>query len=375
MVTRPALLLLLVLVAAVRALAQPALVLVPLASGFDRPVQVVSAHDGSGALYVAQQGGKILRLDPATGARDLFLDLSSVVTCCTNGGLLNIVFHPRYATNGFLFVQYADVDGDTVVARYTRSDPASAKVLFVAPQPRDNVPNHHGGTLQFGPDGMLYISIGDGGAYRSVTNRAQETTHLLGKLLRIDVDRGVLYTIPADNPLIDTPGARGEIWSLGLRNPWRFSFDRATGELLLGDVGQDSWEEIDALSLAAARGANFGWPMMEGSHCFPPNAPCAPSGVLPRAEYSHADGCSVTGGYRYRGSRWPSLAGVYLYGDYCSGRIWAADAAWRTTQVLKTGALIVSFGEDDDGELYVVDHGGTLFRVSAGAVRRRAAKP
>lgn len=373
--TRPLLVSLLILTAAARALAQPALALVPLAGGFDRPVQVVAAHDGSGALYVAQQGGKILRLDPATGARELFLDLSPIVTCCTNGGLLSIVFHPRYASNGFLFVQYADVDGDTVVARYTRSDPASATVLFVAPQPRDNVPNHHGGTLQFGPDGMLYISIGDGGAYRSVTNRAPETTHLLGKLLRVDVDRGALYTIPPDNPLIDAPGARGEIWSLGLRNPWRFSFDRATGELLLGDVGQDSWEEIDALPLPAARGANFGWPAMEASHCFPPGAPCTPTGVLPRAEYSHTDGCSVTGGYRYRGARWPSLAGIYFYGDYCSGRIWTADAAWRTTEALKTAALIVSFGEDDDGELYVVDHAGTIFRVTAGVVRRRASRP
>lgn len=354
------------------------LVLHPIAVNLDRPVQIVSAHDHSGDLFIATQPGLILRLDHATGATSTFLDIRSVVQCCSNGGLLSLVFHPRYAENGQLFVQYVDANGDTTIARYTHE--SNPQILLVAEQPKDNIPNHHGGTLQFGPDGMLYVSIGDGGAYIKVTNRAQELNHLLGKLLRIDVDHGSLYSIPADNPFVGVPNVRAEIWSYGLRNPWRYSFDRLTGELFLGDVGQDSWEEVDTTTIARARGANFGWPILEGTHCYPPGAACTTTGfTLPALEYPRADGCSITGGYRYRGSRYPALYGFYIFGDYCAGTVWGAarrdDGSWSRVTLGPTGALLVSFGEDDDGELYLVDRKGTVYSISADAPgRRRAAQ-
>ena len=363
--------LLLLSLLAAPAIASAQIALAPVASGFDRPVQVVTAHDGTNALYVAQQDGRIFRVTPAR--TELFLDIRNVVQCCENGGLLSIVFHP---TNGQLFALYVDKNGNTAVARYIGTTP---QLLFVQEQPKDNIPNHHGGTLQFGPDGMLYISIGDGGAYIKVTNRAQQLDHLLGKLLRIDVDRGSPYAIPTDNPFVSTTNARPEIWSFGLRNPWRFSFDRVTGDLLIGDVGQDSYEELDLPTIAAARGANFGWPLMEASHCFV--SPCSTNGLtLPSLEYPRALGCSVTGGYRYRGTREHNFRGVYFYGDWCTGRIWGATETgygqWESRVVLESGLAVVSFGEDDDGELYVVDYNGRLFRiVDAAPPRVRVSRP
>jgi glucose/arabinose dehydrogenase len=364
--------------------AEPNVTLQPLVSGLVRPVQVVAAHDGSRSLYVAHQGGQILRLDPRDRTTHPYLDLSPIVSCCANGGLLSLVFHPAYAANGRLYVLYVNVDGNTVIARYLRSaanpevaDPQSVEILLVAEQPKDNVPNHHGGTLLFGPDGLLYASIGDGGAYVKVTNRAQERNHLLGKLLRLDVDHASPYTIPADNPFAGSSATRGEIFALGLRNPWRLSFDRTTGKLFIADVGQDSWEEIDVVTLSEARGANFGWPLLEGSHCYPPGiTACDTSSFLmPKIEYPSSLGCSVTGGFRYRGSLWPALWGVYLYGDFCSGRLWAAteraDGSWTTRELLKTTANIVSFGEDDEGELYLVDYNGTISRIAGTVPARR----
>jgi glucose/arabinose dehydrogenase len=346
------------------------LVLKPLVTGLDRPVQIVSTNDHTGRLLIAEQNGRILVVPRSDETPQPFLDLSPLVSCCDNGGLLSIAFR-----DGRLFVLYVDVRGDTVVARYTGD---VAKILFVVPQPKDNIPNHHGGTLQFGPDGFLYISIGDGGAYIRVTNRAQQLDHLLGKLLRIDINAGDLYAVPPDNPFAGMPDVRGEIWSYGLRNPWRFSFDRLTGALLIGDVGQDSWEEIDIASIAEARGANFGWPRMEGRHCFPPSATCHAGGLtFPVLEYARAFGCSVTGGYRYRGTKWPALYGIYFYADYCSGRIWAAeevDGAWQSSVVSDTELLIVSFGEDENGELYVVDHEGVVYELTAPAPRQRAVR-
>ena len=362
------------------------LVLEPLVSGLDHPVQIVSSHDGSGRLFIAEQSGRIFLFDDAGLHAQPFLDLRDRVSCCDNGGLLSIVFHPNYASNGFLYVLHVSVDGNTVVARYTRSaddpetaDPNSRLRLLLVQQPKDNIPNHHGGTLVFGPDGYLYVSIGDGGAYTAVTNRAQELDHLLGKLLRIDFDHGSPYAIPPDNPLVGVAGARPEIYAFGLRNPWRFSFDRLTGELLMGDVGQDAWEELNLLLLAEARGANFGWPMTEGAHCFPAGATCDLEGLtLPTLEYGREDGCSVAGGHRYRGTRWPRLEGAYLYGDYCTGKIWAAtenaDGTWTSKEVADTTMFIVSFGEDDDGELYVIDHNGAIFRITAPLPKRRAVR-
>lgn len=361
------------------------ILLKPVAGGFDRPVQIVSAHDHSGALFIAEQRGRIRLLRQRGEGLRLFLDISDRVSCCDNGGLLSLVFHPDFGTNGYLFLLYVDHNGDTVVARYQRSaasaetaDPSTAKILLVVPQPKDNVPNHHGGTLAFGSDGYLYVSIGDGGAFIQATNRAQELHHLLGKLLRIDVDAADPYKIPPDNPFDGVPGARGEIWSLGLRNPWRFSFDRVTGELLIGDVGQDSWEEVDLVTHAQSRGANFGWPRMEGNHCFPPGAACSPTGLTsPTLEYPRDLGCSVTGGYRYRGAKSPSLYGTYFFGDWCSGRIWAADEVdgrLSSSVVVESGLAIVSFGEDDAGELYVVDYRGAVFELTAPAFKKRSVR-
>jgi glucose/arabinose dehydrogenase len=311
------------------------LVLQPFVSGLDRPVQVVDGHDGF--LYAAQQNGAIVRIDPHDGTVAPYRDLSGRVQCCTNGsGMLSIVFHP---VTHELYAQYVDRDGNTAIAR-------EGGWIIIIPQPAEEAIHHHGGTLQFGPDGFLYASVGDGGA-DPISNRAQDPNLLLGKLLRIDQERGT-----------------AEVWSRGLRNPWRFSFDRLTGELYLADVGQDQWEEVNVLTIDAAHGANFGWPFMEGTHCAP-LADCS-AYVTPRYEYSHAEGCSVTGGYVYRGMRQPALYGRYLYGDFCTGRLWIDGRA------METGMVIVSFGEDDGGELYLVDYRGSIVRVAAEGLRRRA---
>jgi glucose/arabinose dehydrogenase len=345
------------------------ILLEPVVTGLDRPVQVVTANDHSGRLFIAEQSGRILVVDRPGDAPRLFRDLRSRVECCENGGLLSIAFHP---TDGRLFALYVDRRGDTAVARIL----PAFELLFTVDQPADNRPNHHGGTLQFGPDGHLWISIGDGGANVSVTERAQDRTTFFGKLLRIDVDRGTPYAIPPDNPLVGHLFARTELWSLGLRNPWRFSFDRVTGDLFIADVGQHLYEEINILTIAEARLANFGWPRMEGRHCFPAGSECdAQDLTLPAIEYPRGDGCSATGGYVYRGRKWSSLYGDYVYGDWCTGRIWRAtqrDGRWTSKELADTDLAIVSFGEDDEGELYVVDYNGAVFRLTAPASRRRA---
>ena len=345
--------------------------LVPIVSGLDRPVQLVAANDG---LHVAQQDGRVSRIDDGRLVTEA--DLRSVVGCCENGGLLSIAFDPLYAANRRMYALYADRNGDAALARVTDG---RVEVMLVVPQPKLGVPNHHGGTVAFGPDGFLYASIGDGGAVEDVTLRAQQLDRLHGKLLRIDVRGEAAYSIPPDNPYAGTPGARGEIWASGLRNPWRFSFDSTTGTLHLADVGHESWEEVNILSVAAARGMNFGWPVMEGSRCFPPNTICNPAGfVLPQIEYSREGGCSITGGFRYRGTALP-WRGAYIYGDFCSGRIWAAiesgTGTWTPVLIADTDAVIVSFGEDAAGELYVVDYAGTVSRIVSAMARQRAVRP
>lgn len=372
----PLLHLLLLLSAATTLTATPPPVgLAPVIGGLQQPVEAVASHDGSGRLFLAEQRGLVRIFDGNRLLDRPFLDLRSTVSCCANGGLLSIAFHPRYAENGRLFVWYVNHDENTVLATYTRSaaDPAiadltSAKILFTVQQPSDDRPNHHGGTLQFGPDGRLYVGIGDGGAAVRITGRAQDPATLLGKFVRIDVDAA------------DGNGAAPEVLANGLRNPWRFSFDRLTGQLFLADVGQDSFEEVNILaSIDDVRGRNFGWPAMEGKRCFPASSPCNPgSFFVPQLEYARDLGCSITGGFRYRGLRWPELAGVYFYGDFCSGRIWGAtvDAAgtWQSAVLLDTPFAITSFGEDDDGEVYVIDYaGGTVYQLAPLRARRRAA--
>jgi len=352
------------------------LALRPVAGGLEAPLLATHAGDGSGRLFVLEQVGRIRIVQDGELRPEPFLDVSDRLVAGGEQGLLGLAFHPAFATNGRFFVNYTDANGDTVVAEYgldagetDRADPDSERVLLRIDQP---FANHNGGNLAFGPDGFLYVGAGDGGSAGDPMGNGQGLDTLLGKILRIDVDGrsgGRPYAIPPDNPFVGREGARPEIWALGLRNPWRFSFDRGTGDLWIGDVGQASFEEIDTAP-AGEPGVNYGWNTMEGRACFAPETGCDESGLaLPVAVYGHDAGCSVTGGFVYRGARWPDLVGAYLFSDYCSGTIWALDAEHPNagpTVLLETGRAISSFGEDEAGELCVTDlAGGELLRVVA----------
>jgi glucose/arabinose dehydrogenase len=351
--------------------------LVPMASGLDSALSVVPVPDGSGRLFIVRQGGQIMIFDGTNVLPRPFLDLSALVSCCDERGLLGLAFHPNYAANGFFFVNYTNRRGDTVIARFSVSrtnrnvaNPLSLTALLRVDQP---FANHNGGQLQFGPDGFLYIGLGDGGSGGDPLNNGQSLDTLLGKILRIDVDGAAPYVVPASNPFVGVPGALPEIWAYGLRNPWRFTFDRLTGDLFIGDVGQGEWEEIDLQPAASGGGENYGWRIMEGSHCFNPSTGCDQNGlVLPVLEYSHDLGCAVIGGYRYRGGQVPGIAGRYLFADFCSGTIWSASpgagGGWASAVLLQTDFMISSFGEGLDGELYVLSYGasGTLYKVTGG---------
>ncbi len=344
-------------------------------TGLDNPVAITHAGDGSGRLFITQLSGQILIFDGNQILPEPFLDIGSLVSTGGERGLFSVSFHPEYTNNGFLFVNYTDINGDTVVARYSVSaepnvaDSDSAFILLTVPQP---FANHNGGQLQFGPDGFLYIGMGDGGSGGDPSNNAQTLSNLLGKILRIDVDGGSPYSIPADNPFMGEPGASEEIWALGLRNPWRFSFDRLTGDLFVADVGQSNLEEVNYQPVDSQGGENYGWRLMEGSDCFNPSVNCN-NGMLtlPILEYDHSLGCSITGGYRYRGNENPGLLGVYFYGDFCTGRIWGATqnnaGEWTTTVLLDTDLSITAFGEDENGEIYLAHFSsgdGTIYRIS-----------
>ena len=340
------------------------------AAGFEQPLFATHSGDGSGRLFVVEQTGAVRIVSGGRVQAEAFLDLSEQVVVGSEQGLLGLAFHPSYEDNGRLFVNYTDLDGDTVVAEYAgaggRADSSSARVLITIEQPFSN---HNGGALAFGPDGYLYIATGDGGSGGDPMGNGQSLDTLLGKLLRIDVGAttgDLPYGIPDDNPFVGRDGARPEIWAYGLRNPWRFSFDAATDELWIGDVGQSELEEID--HSGEGRGVNFGWNVMEGNACFEPVSGCDRSGLeLPVAQYSHDLGCSVTGGYVYRGRAQRALRGAYLFSDYCSGTIWGLDAAQPgagVVRLLESGRAVSSFGVDEDGELYLTDRGsGTLFRI------------
>ena len=357
-------------------LAQPVVSLAPVASGLGSVTGVTHAGDGSVRLFLTLQNGRILIHDGTSVLPTPFLDIRSLVTSGGERGLLSTAFHPRYPENGFFYVNYTDLAGDTVVARYTvsaadpdRADPASAHVILTQDQPFSN---HNGGQLQFGPGGRLFIGMGDGGSANDPFGNAQDPETFLGKMLRIDVDGGDPYAIPDDNPFVGVPGTLPEIWAFGLRNPWRFSFDRMTGDLIIGDVGQGSREEVD-FEPAGLGGRNYGWADMEGSICRLPPGGCD-GYVPPVLEYDHGQGnCSITGGHRYRGLRFPALAGVYFYGDYCSGRLWGARPSgetWTTDLLLDTSFNISSFGEDEEGTLYVGTTDGELFRIEGESFRR-----
>jgi glucose/arabinose dehydrogenase len=351
----------------------------PVVDGLARPLGIAAPDDGTGRLFIVQQTGEILVWNGSEILATPFLDVGGVISCCGERGLLGLALHPGFATNGLFFVNYTDTAGDTVVARYQASadpnlaDPASAHILLAVDQP-DAYGNHNGGHLVFGPDGYLYVGLGDGGGGGDPEGNGQDRTTLLGSILRIDVDDtdpGLEYAIPPDNPFVGDPGGRDEIWAWGLRNPWRFAFDRATGDLFIGDVGQGRIEEIDFQPAASGGGENYGWNVMEGSTCY--SAPtCDQTGlVLPILEYSHPLGRSVTGGFRYRGDAYPTLRGVYLYADYGEGLVWGTvprcDGAWQSRLLLDTPYLLSSFGEDSDGELYLARYAsasGGLSRIT-----------
>jgi glucose/arabinose dehydrogenase len=349
----------------------PQIELQKFADGFTRPLYVTHAGDGSGRVFVVEQAGIIKIVDDGKVLEKPFLDIRDRIESGGEKGLLSVAFHPKYKENGRFFVNYtARKQGvlKSVIAEYkvsqTNSDIAdrTERVILEIEQP---FANHNGGLNKFGPDGFLYIGLGDGGGAGDPLNAGQSLDTLLGKILRIDIEKEP-YAIPQDNPFVGKTHAQGEIWAYGLRNPWRFSFDRCTGRLFAGDVGQNRLEEIDLIE----KGKNYGWRIMEGSQCFDPPTLCNTQGLeLPIAEYDHSLGCSVTGGYVYRGTQYPALIGHYLFGDYCSGRIWSltenSSGRWTMRQLIDSPFSISSFGEDEQGELYVMHYGGAVYRVTA----------
>jgi glucose/arabinose dehydrogenase len=354
--------------------------LVPIVNDLTRPLYVTHAGDDSGRLFIVEQTGYIKVYDPSAGTIGIFLDINAIITWDARGtggyterGLLGLAFHPNYAENGQFFINYTDVNGGTVVARYTVSaddpnvaDPNSAEIIFTILQP---FPNHNGGHMAFADDGYLYISIGDGGSANDPLAAGQNPNTLLGTIVRLDVDsepQGDFgYAIPADNPFVDNGMGAPEVWAYGLRNAWRFSFDRATNDMYVGDVGQNQWEEIN-FQPAGEGGLNYGWNAFEASYVFNSSA-SAPEAVMPIAEYNHSEGCSVTGGYIYRGEAIPALTATYFYSDYCTGVLWGAyrDMAgnWQYGEIDRLNMQVSSFGEDQAGELYIVAYTGTVYQI------------
>ncbi len=341
--------------------------LTPVAGGFTDPVSITHAGDVSGRLFIAEQSGKIHILNGGTVNSEPFLDISGIVTAGGEQGLLGLAFPHDFATRRTFYVHYTNQTGvgNTSISSFGLTadddiaDPATNQVLLNIVQPSEN---HNGGQLAFGPDHLLYIGMGDGGGSGDPSGNAQSLTSLLGKILRIDVLSATTpYAVPAGNPF------GNEIWAYGLRNPWRFSFDRLTGDIYIADVGQNEVEEINYQASGNGAGANYGWNIMEGSQCYN-SATCSTGGLtLPVAEYFHTDGnCSVTGGYVYRGSI-TALRGMYIYGDFCSGRIWGMrrnGSVYTNTLLADTTLYISTFGEDEAGELYVADYAtGNIYRI------------
>jgi glucose/arabinose dehydrogenase len=352
------------------------------ASGLTSPVFITNAGDGSGRIFIVERTGFIRILKNGALLGTPFLNISSSIKSGGEQGLLALAFHPSYSTNGIFFVAYtAPRSGDStgsnlILQRFTVSsgnpdlaDSGSGMILLTISHPTHS--NHNGGTLAFGGDGYLYWSTGDGGSSGDPANNAQQLNNLLGKILRIDVNSGAPYEIPSTNPFYSSadPNIKKEIWAYGLRNPWRLSFDALTNDMYIGDVGQSAREEVNFQLAASPGGENYGWRVMEGSLCYNPSSGCDQSGkILPVSEYSHSLGCSITGGYVYRGSDFPSLYGYYFYGDYCSGRLFSlrkdATLGWQATQLLDTAYNISTFGEDEQGELYLADYStGRLYQI------------
>jgi glucose/arabinose dehydrogenase len=346
------------------------------ANGLDAPLFLTSPPGDQSRAFVVEQGGRIRIIRNDALVPTPFLDISGKISSGGERGLLGLAFHPQYATNGRFVVYYTNPSGDIRIASYKVTanpevaDPASEQILLAVPHP--SFSNHNGGMVVFGPDGRLYAGIGDGGSGGDPNGNGQNRNTLLAKLVRLDVNAAGQASVPSDNPFVGQSGVRPEIWSYGLRNPWRFSFDRLTGDLYIGDVGQNSREEINVSTDQAdfGRGLNYGWKIMEGTACFSPSSGCNKTGLTqPVIDYGHNDGCSVTGGYVYRGSLAPALRGHYFYADYCSGWVRSFRLAGRqVTQpldwsTLRPGGQITSFGEDAGGELYIIVSSGRVFRI------------
>src|SRR5437773_86849 len=352
-----------------------------LVDSFASPVYLTAPPGDTARLFVVEQGGRIKVVHHDTTRARPFLDLAGKISSGGERGLLSMAFHPLYATNGRFYVYFTNPSGNIRIVRYNVSsdpdsaDPATADtVLQVA---HSQYANHNGGQLQFGPDGMLYAGLGDGGSGGDPNHNGQNRHALLGKLLRLDVDGASGYAIPPDNPFASDTSGAPEVWAWGLRNPWRFSFDTNNGDLYIGDMGQDTWEEVDvaAALTGGGRGTNFGWNNMEGFHCYPPdpNDACNRTGFAsPVVEYTHANGaCSITGGYVYRGSKVSLLKGYYLLADYCAGFERAfkflggsnISAPLNLTTAISPGSEVSSFGQDARGELYMMTLGGPVYRI------------
>jgi glucose/arabinose dehydrogenase len=343
-----------------------------LLNGLERPIAIAEPQDGSGRLFIVEQPGVIRIYQGGTLLSPPFLDIRPRVGSQGNEqGLLGLAFHPAYAQNGLFYVNYTDLNGDSVIARFSvsgsdanRADEDSEQQILFISQPYGN---HNGGSVVFGPDGYLYLGLGDGGSAGDPQGNGQSLNTFLGKILRIDIDNGNPYAIPAGNAF--SAAAQAEIWAYGLRNPWRFSFDRQNGDVYIADVGQNAWEEVNFLPAGSSAGANFGWVFREGMHPYEGNPPDGAALIDPVAEYNHGQGCSVTGGYVYRGEALPAWKGIYLYGDFCSGIIWGLarnpDGGWMNQVLFESGLNISSFGEDVAGELYLTDLNGGIYRLSA----------
>lgn len=354
----------------------PLTLAVELVANVDVPVKL-TAPAGDPRLFVATKGGTVRIIQDGTLLPTPFLDISSIVHQNSEQGFLGLAFDPAYATNGRFFVSYTSSANENVVASYTVStadpnvaNPVAEDIRLRVPQPRSN---HNGGNIVFGPDGYLYVGRGDGGGGGDPDHNGQSTATLLGKILRLDVSGASGYSIPSTNPFFGSTESRPEIWSWGLRNPWQFTFDRANGDLYIADVGQDDWEEVNVATAAsgAGRSLNFGWNIMEGLHCYEPSSGCNMSGLtLPVLEYGHDDGCSIAGGYVYRGSAIPELQGTYFYGDLCSS--WIRSFRYADGSATEQGDTgldvggIIAFGEDAAGELYILTTEGAIYRIVAG---------
>ncbi len=357
----------------------PTLSLTQVASGLNSALYVTAPPGDTNRIFVVQQSGAIRVVRRDTLLPTLFLNLSGIISTGGERGLLSLAFDPNYASNGFFYVDYTASNGALTVARYHISanpnvgDATSGQVLLSIPHAANS--NHNGGLVTFGPDGYLYIGTGDGGGGGDPDDNGQDSTVLLGKILRIDVNGAPPYAIPASNPFVGRPPAAPEVWAYGLRNPWRFSFDRMTHDLYIGDVGQNAWEELNFASAGDPGGRNYGWNTMEGAHCYPSGNSCPMAGlILPVYEYSHGSNnanCSITGGYVYRGTRYPDLAGRYFFGEYCAGWIRSlrmqggtvTDLIDHTADFGVAGGL-TSFGEDARGEIYVTRSSGQVYRIT-----------